>query len=92
MTGADLTGANLQGSDLTGANLTNAKFDGVCWLEVQIDPSILSEKDALIWRISNQGVDDLHGIDLSSTDLRSVNLQKIDLSGTNLSCLLYWRV
>ena len=85
LTGADLTGANLQGSDLTGANLTNAKFDGVCWLEVQIDPSILSEKDALIWRISNQGVDDLHGIDLSSTDLRSVNLQKIDLSGTNLS-------
>jgi uncharacterized protein YjbI with pentapeptide repeats len=84
LTGADLTGANLQGSDLTGANLTNAKFDGVCWLEVQIDLSLLSEKDALIWRISNQGVDDLHGIDLSNTDLRSVNLQNIDLSDTNL--------
>jgi uncharacterized protein YjbI with pentapeptide repeats len=85
LTGADLTGANLQGSDLTGANLTNAKIDGVCWLEVQIDPSILPEKDALSWRISNQGIDNLHGIDLSNTDLQSANLQNIDLSSANLN-------
>jgi uncharacterized protein YjbI with pentapeptide repeats len=84
LTGADLTGANLQGSDLTGANLTNAKFDGVCWLEVQIDPILLPEKDALIWKISNQGIDDLHGIDLGGTDLRSVNLQNTNLSDANL--------
>jgi uncharacterized protein YjbI with pentapeptide repeats len=86
LTGADLTGTNLQGSDLTGANLTDTKLDGVCWLEVQIDsPNVLPEKDALIWRISNQRVDDLRGIDLSNADLRQVDLQNLDLTAINLS-------
>jgi uncharacterized protein YjbI with pentapeptide repeats len=86
LTGADLTGTNLQGSDLTGANLTDAKLDGVCWLEVQLDnPDALPERDALIWRISNQQIEDLRGIDLSNADLRQVNLENLDLSEINLS-------
>jgi uncharacterized protein YjbI with pentapeptide repeats len=85
LTGADLTGTNFQGSDLTGANLTDAKLEGVCWLEVQIDPNLLSEKDALNWRISNHGADNLHGIDLSNADLRNVSLQNADLSNANFS-------